>query len=185
MRRSYRINKMQFSVIGVLAQKGSAGFFNPDDTIFVPLSTMQKVLAGVDCLSTLSISVGDKNMMNDVQAAVTERLAEKHRVDPENADFSIVSQADILGTLTQITTTFTLFLASIAGISLLVGGIIGILLEWLIAFAASRIANIATDVSFSSVLLAFGVSAGIDIIFGYYPARRASRLNPIEALRYE
>lgn len=227
-----RINKTQFTVIGVLAKKGSAGFFNPDDMVFVPLSTMQKVLAGVDYLSTLSISVIDKNMMGDVQAAVTERLAEKHRVDPENADFSIVSQADILGTLTSVTTTFTLFLASIAGISLLVGGIgimnmmlttvtertreiglrkaigarrrditwqflaesvlltffgglIGILLGWLIAFAASRIANIATDVSLSSILLAFGVSAGIGIIFGYYPARRASRLNPIEALRYE
>lgn len=230
--KTIRINKMQFTVIGVLAAKGSAGFFNPDDTVFVPLSTMQKILAGVDYISTLAISVGDKNMMDEVQQAVTERLAQKHRVSLENADFSIVSQKDILGTLTQVTTTFTLFLASIAGISLLVGGIgimnmmlttvtertreiglrksvgarrrditlqflteavlltflgglIGILLGWLIAFLASRIANIAIDVSLSSVLLAFGVSAAIGIIFGYYPARRASRLNPIEALRYE
>ncbi len=230
--KTIRINKTQFTVIGVLAKKGSAGFFNPDDMVFVPLSTMQKVLAGVDYLSTLSISVENKNMMNDVQAIVTERLAEKHRVDPENADFSIVSQADILGTLTQVTTTFTLFLASVAGISLLVGGIgimnrmlttvtertreiglrkaigarrrditwqflaeavlltligglIGVLFGWAIAFGVSRFANIATDVSLSSVLLAFGVSAGIGIIFGYYPARRASRLNPMEALRYE
>lgn len=230
--KTIRINKTQFMVIGVLAKKGSAGFFNPDDMVFVPLSTMQKVLAGVDYLSTLSISVENKNMMNDVQAIVTERLAEKHNVDPENADFSIVSQADILGTLTQVTTTFTLFLASVAGISLLVGGIgimnmmlttvtertreiglrkaigarrrditwqflaeavlltligglIGVLFGWAIAFGVSRFANIATDVSLSSVLLAFGVSAGIGIIFGYYPARRAARLNPIEALRYE
>ena len=228
--RTIRINKVNFRVIGILAAKGSAGFFNPDDTVLVPLSTMQKILAGVDFLSTIAISVEDKDLMPEVQERATLLLLEKHHV--AEADFSIVSQADILGTLTQVTNTFTIFLAAIAGISLVVGGIgimnmmlttvtertreiglrkaigakkrdistqflaeaitltalggiIGIIFGWSISFAVSQIAGIATKVSFLSVLLAFGVSGAIGIIFGYYPARRAASLNPIEALRYE
>lgn len=230
--KTIRINKVNFKVIGVLQTKGSGGFFNPDDTVFVPLTTMQKILAGDDFLSTIAVSVVSKELMAQVQEEATFTLAEKHRVDPQSPDFSIVSQADILGTLTQVTDTFTIFLAAVAGISLIVGGIgimnmmlttvtertreiglrkaigakrrdinlqflaeavaltfigglAGVLLGWIISIAVSSIAGIATSVSISSVLLAFGVSAFIGIVFGYYPARRASRLNPIEALRYE
>ncbi len=230
--KTIRISKVNFKVIGVLAAKGSSGFFNPDDTVFVPLSTMQKILAGADYLSTIAVSVQTKELMPQVQDDATAALAAKHRVDPASPDFSIVSQADIIGTLTQVTTTFTIFLASIAGISLVVGGIgimnmmlttvtertreiglrkaigakkrdismqflaeavlltflggiIGVALGWSISFAVSRLAGIATSVSPASVALAFGVSAGIGIIFGYYPARRAAGLNPIDALRYE
>ena len=227
-----RVNKANFRVIGVLETKGSAGFFNPDDTIFVPLSTMQKILAGVDYLSTIAVSVRNKDEMQQAQDEAAYRLSLKHRVDPEAPDFSIVSQADILGALTEVTDTFTIFLASIAGISLVVGGIgimnmmlttvseltreiglrkaigaksrdinmqflaeavaltflggfFGVVLGWLIALAVSQFAGIVTQVSFSSIVLAFGVSAAIGIIFGYYPARPAASLNPIEALRYE
>jgi len=67
----------------------------------------------------------------------------------------------------------------------MLGGIIGIGLGWLAAWSVTHFAAISTKVSLGSVLLAFGVSAGIGIIFGYYPALRASKLNPIEALRYE
>jgi ABC-type antimicrobial peptide transport system permease subunit len=66
-----------------------------------------------------------------------------------------------------------------------VGGVVGVGLGMLISFIVSKVANIATATSLSSVLLSFGVSALIGIIFGYYPARRASLLNPIEALRHE
>jgi putative ABC transport system permease protein len=230
--KDIRINKVNFKVIGVLESKGSAGFFNQDDMIFVPLTTMQKILAGVDYLSTIAVSVDNKDNMSQVQEETTLVLAEKHRVDPESPDFSIVSQADILGALNQVTDTFTIFLASIAGISLIVGGIgimnmmlttvtertreiglrkaigakkkdissqflteailltfiggvMGVVLGWIISVAISHFASITTQVSFSSILLAFGVSAAIGIIFGYYPARRAAGLNPIEALRYE
>ncbi len=65
------------------------------------------------------------------------------------------------------------------------GGVTGIILGWLIAFVISFFTGIATSVSISSIILAFCVSAGIGIVFGYYPARRAAGLNPIEALRYE
>lgn len=230
--KTVRINKVNFKVVGVLQSKGSAGFFNPDDTVFVPLTTMQKILAGADFLSTIAVSVESKDIMPQVQAAATAALAEKHRVDPQNLDFSIVSQADILGALTQVTDTFTIFLAAVAGISLIVGGIgimnmmlttvtertreiglrkaigakkkdiskqflteavmltflggfAGIILGWAISLAVSQFVGIVTKVSWQAVLLAFGVSAAIGIIFGYYPARRAASLNPIEALRYE
>jgi ABC-type antimicrobial peptide transport system permease subunit len=65
------------------------------------------------------------------------------------------------------------------------GGVFGMILGWLISLAVTKFAGISTTISLSSVLLAFGVSAGIGIIFGYYPARRAAKMNPIEALRYE
>ena len=231
--KTIRINKLNFKIIGVLQLKGSAGLgFNPDDTIYVPLTTMQKILSGGEYLSSISISVETKDLMPQVQEEAMLALADKHRVDPASPDFSILSQADILGTLTQVTDTFTIFLAAVAGISLIVGGIgimnmmlttvtertreIGLrkaigakgkhisrqflaeaimltfiggvaggVLGWLISKLVSSFTGLATEVSLSAVLLAFGVSAAIGIVFGYYPARRAAALNPIEALRYE
>ena len=230
--KTIRINRVNFKVIGVLQSKGSAGFFNPDDTVFVPLTTMQKILVGDDSLSTIAISVQSKGLMPQVQEEATAVLIAKHRVDPQSPDFSIISQADILGTLTQVTDTFTIFLAAVAGISLIVGGIgimnmmlttvtertreiglrkaigakkkdismqflaaavtltflgggTGVALGWILSILVSSFSGIATSVSFSTILLAFGVSAAIGIVFGYYPARRAASLNPIEALRYE
>ena len=228
--KTIRINKINFNVIGILNAKGGAGFSGPDDMIFVPLSTMQKILAGVDYLSMMVVSVSDKNKMAEVKNLATNALLNKHRAT--EADFSIISQEDILGTLTTVIDTFTIFLAAIASISLLVGGIgimnmmlttvtertkeiglrkaigakrkdismqflteavmltfvggiLGIILGWLIAFTVTYLGIVKTEVSLSSVFLAFGVSAGIGIIFGYYPARRAALLNPIDALRYE
>ncbi len=230
--KTIRINRLTFTVIGVLQPKGSAGFFNSDDTVFVPLTTMQKILAGADYLSTIAVGVQTKEMMPQVQQEATAILADKHRVDPQSPDFSIVSQADILGTLTQVTNTFTIFLAAVAGISLIVGGIgimnmmlttvtertreiglrksigakkkdismqflaeavmltflggvAGVVLGWVVSGLVTSFAGIATQVSLQAVILAFGVSAAIGIIFGYYPARKAARMNPIDALRYE
>lgn len=228
--QTIKINGVIFKVVGLLESKGGSGFANQDDMVFVPLSTMQKILTGVDYLTTIAISVTDKDTMEDVRAQITEELIKEHRVD--EADFSIISQADILGTLNQVTDAFTLFLAAIASISLVVGGIgimnmmlttvtertreiglrkaigatrkdisiqflteavaltliggaIGVVVGWAVALAVSSLGIIQTQVSFTSVALAFGVSALIGIAFGYYPAHRASRLNPIEALRYE
>ncbi len=228
--QTVRINKVNFIVIGVLATKGGAGYSGPDDMIFVPLSTMQKILSGEDYLTMMTISVADKTKMAEIKEIATITLMDKHRVD--EADFSIISQEDILGTLNTVIDTFTLFLAAIASISLLVGGIgimnmmlttvtertkeiglrkaigakkgdinnqflaeavmltfiggfLGIVLGWLVSFVVSSTGIVTTQVTLSSVLLAFGVSAGIGILFGYYPARRAGMLNPIDALRYE
>ncbi|OHB25668.1 MAG: hypothetical protein A2542_03645 [Parcubacteria group bacterium RIFOXYD2_FULL_52_8] len=228
--QSIRINRINFRVVGVLVAKGGAGFSGPDDMVLVPLSTMQKILVGDDYLSTISVSVADKDRMSELKEVVTQTLLTAHRVD--EADFSVISQEDILGTLSTVVNTFTLFLASIAGISLVVGGIgimnmmlttvtertreiglrkaigakkrdismqflaeaimltcfggvLGVALGWLIAYGVSSLGIVQTSVSLWSVFLAFGVAAAIGISFGYYPARRAAALNPIEALRYE
>ncbi len=228
--KTIKINNAIFRVVGLLASKGGSSFANQDDMVFVPLTTMQKVLAGVDYLSSISVSVASKDQMTTVENEATDLLIAKHRVS--EADFSIISQADILGTLNQVTGAFTLFLAAVAGISLLVGGIgimnmmlttvtertkeiglrksigaksrdiskqflieavaltflgglIGVILGWTVAYVVAKLGLVQTSVSLSSILLAFGVSALIGIVFGYYPARRAASLSPIEALRYE
>lgn len=228
--KTVRINRADFRVVGVLAEKGGVGFSGPDDMIIVPLTTMQKILAGDDYLSAIYISVTDKNRMEEIRTAASDILLARNRLS--EANFSIVSQEDILGALSQVVDTFTIFLASIAGISLLVGGIgimnmmlttvtertkeiglrkavgatrrdinrqflaeaivltgigglFGIALGWGVSFVITYTGIIQTSISLSSVMLAVGVSAVIGIVFGYYPARRAAELNPIEALRYE
>ncbi len=228
--KTIRINGGSYRVIGVLASKGGFGFSGPDGVVFVPITTMQKILTGSDSYSTIAVQVANKDQMKDLQQNITDILMTRHRV--LEADFSVISQEDILGTLSSVITTFTLFLAAIASISLVVGGIgimnmmlttvtertkeiglrkavgakqddiriqflveavmltllggiIGTGIGWLVSFGVTASGILQTSVSLSSVLLACGVSAGIGIVFGYYPAARAARLSPIDALRYE
>jgi len=231
--QAIKINKVEFKVVGVTQTKGGSGFSNQDDVIYVPLTTAQRYLTGGDSVTTISVQANTASEMTTVQAEVNNLLLARHKIsDPLLADFSIMNQADIVAAASSVTGIFTLLLASIAGISLVVGGIgimnmmlttvtertkeiglrksigateqdingqflteavmltflggiFGILLGWLISLAISKFAGMATTVSLSSILLAFGVSAAIGLIFGYYPARRASKLNPIEALRFE
>ncbi len=231
--QTVRINKVDFKVIGITKAKGGFGFGSQDDMIFVPLGTAQRFLAGDTYVTTINVEAQDRGSMAAVQQQITDLLLERHHIgDPQLADFNVLNQADIVATASSITNTFTILLAAIGGISLLVGGIgimnmmlttvtertreiglrkaigakkkdisaqflaesvmltvlggiIGIIIGWLAAQAVTQFAGIKTQVSWSSVLLAFGVSAAIGIIFGYYPARRAAALNPIEALRYE
>ena len=228
-----RINKVDFKVIGITKAKGGTGFGSQDDVVFVPLSTAQRFLAGDNYVTTISIEAANQNEMATIQQQITNLLLSRHNIsNPQLADFQVLNQQDIVQTASSITDTMTILLASIAGISLIVGGIgimnmmlttvtertreiglrkaigdkkkdinlqflseavmltflggfVAILLGWLLSFAVSHFGNIATKISLLSVLLAFGVSAAIGIIFGFYPARRAASLNPIEALRYE
>lgn len=231
--QSIRINKVDFKVIGVTKAKGGSGFTNQDDMIFVPITTAQRFLTGNEYVTTISVEAPDQASMASVQESITSLLLTRHKIsDTTLADFTVLNQQDIIATASSVTNVFTILLASIAGISLLVGGIgimnmmlttvtertreiglrkaiggksrdislqflaesvlltfiggfVGVVLGWLIAKAVTQFANIATQVSISSVLLAFGVSAVIGVVFGYYPARRASKLHPIQALRYE
>lgn len=231
--KSLMINKIPFRVIGVVKSKGGSGFGNQDDRIYVPIVVEQKLMAGNDYVSNINVSAVDQASLTAVQQSVTDTLLARHKItDPTQADFRTLNQADIAATASSITGTFTMLLAAIAGISLLVGGIgimnmmltnvtertreiglrkaigakpndisnqflaeavmltflgglVGIALGWGLAQIASKFAGIATTISGSSVLLAFGVSAGIGIIFGYYPARRAAKMSPIDALRFE
>ncbi len=120
-------------------------------------------------IAGISLLVGGIGIMNMMLTTVTERTREiglRKAIGAKRANISTQFLAE------AIMLTFS-------------GGIIGLILGWLISIAVTQFADIATSVSLSSVLLAFGVSAGIGVVFGYYPARRASGLNPIEALRYE
>ncbi|MHB1769980.1 MAG: ABC transporter permease [Minisyncoccota bacterium] len=229
------INKLLFTIGGVTKTKGSSGFGNQDDTVYIPLGTALQYFAGNGnhYLSTIDIQATSQAAMTQVQNDVTALLLARHGIsDPTKADFSIVNQADIVSAASSITSTFTILLAAVAGISLVVGGIgimnmmltsvtermreiglrkaigatrrdinaqflaeaialtflggaIGILLGWSASFAVTLSGLVTAQVTLPSILLAFGVSAAIGIIFGWYPARRAANLNPIDALRYE
>ncbi|MFZ2187199.1 MAG: ABC transporter permease [Candidatus Moraniibacteriota bacterium] len=231
--QTIRIKNVDFEVIGVTLAKGGSGFANPDDSIYVPLSSAQHFLSGDLFVSTISVAASGQDAIVAVQQQITDLLLRRHNIaDPQSADFSLMNQADIIATASSITGTFTILLASIAGISLLVGGIgimnmmlttvmertheiglrkavgirkkyilwqflaeavaltffggiIGVLLGWIASLAVTQLAGLVTTIAPSSVLLAFGVSAGVGITFGFYPARRAANLSPMEALRYE
>ena len=228
-----RINKIAFKVIGVTVSKGGAGFSNQDDIVFVPLAVSQKQLFGVNFVGSIAIQADDPKQMDAVRDRVGYFLIGRHKIsEAQNADFTIISQADILGTATAVTGVFTTILSGIAAISLLVGGIgimnimlvtitertreiglrkalgaqkktivtqfliesiiltvvggiLGMILGISISFVVSNIIKLPFVLSLSSVFLAFGVSSGVGILFGWYPARKAANLQPIEALRYE
>lgn len=228
-----RIKNVDFEVIGVTVLKGGSGFNNPDDFVYVPITSAQHFLSGDSYVNTISIAAEDQESMVSVQQSISDLLLSRHAInDPTQADFTLVNQNDIIATASSIAGTFTILLSSIAGISLLVGGIgimnmmlttvtertreiglrkavgirrrsirlqflvesivltlfggiIGVILGWMASLLISQFAGLSTVVSLSAIVLAFGVSAGVGIVFGYYPAERAARLSPIEALRYE
>jgi len=231
--QSIRINGQILTVIGVTSSKGGSGFNNPDDAIYVPLSTAQKILFGVNNLTSIAVEAKDSGVMTETQNEIGYFLLARHKIsDPANADFTIFSQNDILNTVSQVTGTFTTLLGGIAAISLLVGGIgimnimlvtvtertreiglrkalgakkrliitqflteailltiiggiVGMALGIIISYILTRVMNMPFTISPFSVILALGVSGGIGILFGWYPAKKAADLLPIEALRYE
>lgn len=122
--KTIRINRIAFKIVGVTAAKGGTGISNQDDMVFVPLSTAQKNLFGVDYLTAISVEAKDKDMLTETQDEIGYFLLTRHNIsDVSKADFKIISQEDVSSAATQVTTTLTTLLAGIAGISLLVGGI--------------------------------------------------------------
>jgi putative ABC transport system permease protein len=232
-----RVKKIPFKVLGVLKKRGeSGGFGSRDDMICIPYTTAMRRLQGIDYIQSVDVRAVSSNQMEEAQAQIEELLRIRHRIAPgAEDDFNVGNMSEIAESAAESTKMMTVLLGSIAGISLLVGGIgimnimlvsvterireIGlrmavgarekdILLQFLteavvlslmggligIGFgvgASKLIKNIQmfssfkTVVSLDSVLLAFGFAAAIGIFFGFYPARKASRLDPIEALRYE
>ena len=232
--KTIQIRGQPFEVLGILAEKGEAGFNRPDEEIFIPTSTAQfRVFGGRNRLSSIFAQVASQDLMDQAFAEIDATLRREHRVRPgEAVDFSVRNSSDLIATFNETNETFALLLAGIAGISLIVGGIgimnimlvsvtertreIGvrkalgatrgaILFQFLIealvlcvmggvigvlagvggAMAISRFAEWNTAISPQSIVMALAFSAGIGLFFGLWPAQRAAKLNPIDALRYE
>jgi putative ABC transport system permease protein len=229
-----RIANQPFRVIGVMSRKGqSAMGQDQDDAVFVPYTTVQKRIQGVQHVSNISVLVAEDAKSSDVSAAISTLLRRRHALLPtDDDDFMLRTPEEMATVLTQTTDTMTYLLASVAAVSLLVGGI-GIMNIMLVsvtertreiglrravgarrrdvlgqfvieamaltlagglagigvgvggAWAVSELLNWTTVVSPSAVLVSFGFAAIVGMIFGFFPARRAAGLNPVDALHYE
>jgi len=229
-----QLRGITFDVVGILAEKGAAGHARPDDQIFIPQSTAQyRVMGGRDRLNTIYAATETPDELDMAYAEIDRIMRREHRIRAaEDGDFNISNAADFLETFSQTRQTFTLLLAGIAGISLLVGGIgimnimlvsvtertreIGvrkalgatkraILIQFLVealflctlggllgvgagygaAEIMTRVQGWETAVAPEAVVAALVFSAAVGLFFGIWPARRASLLDPIDALRYE
>ena len=232
--KTIRINKIPFIVMGVLAEKGQGSFGqDQDDIIFAPFRTVQKKLMGVNHVQQIVVSAVSESLVEKAKGEIEQTLIiHQNKLKNGEPDFTLHTLSEITNILGAITNVLTILLASIASISLLVGGIgimnimlvsvtertreiglrlavgapgrailtqflseaialcllggfIGILLGYGITALVSNIMNWPVIISPGSVLLAFGFASFVGIVFGYFPARKASRLNPIEALRFE
>ncbi len=228
-----KINQDNFMVVGLLIKKGQQGWMNMDDQILIPLTTAQKRVFGTDYVTGITVKVINEQRINEAFLEVEKILRRQHRLrrDQDN-DFSIRNQADVISTFQETNKTFGFLLASIAGVSLIVGGIgimnimlvsvtertreigirkaigaksrdilmqflvestalslsggvIGILLGIFLSYALSTWAQWNTLISPFSIIMSFGFATAVGLFFGIYPAKKASALDPIIALRYE
>jgi putative ABC transport system permease protein len=231
---SIRIKSLPFQVIGVLKDKGESGMGqDQDDIILAPYTTVQRRLAAIDYINGIYASAVSEEKSGVAIAEVEEILRRTHKLqESQENDFRVMSQSELLETVSTVTDILTYLLAVIAGISLLVGGIgimnimlvsvtertreiglrmsiggrgkdilrqflvesmvmsilggiFGVIFGYLLAKIAGTLMSSPIVVTMKSVILAFIVCFAIGVFFGWYPAKKAANLNPIDALRYE
>lgn len=228
-----KINKVPFQVIGVLPEKGANTWRDQDDVIVIPLNTAMRRLLGKDYVDSIDIEAADASQLEVAQDEVLDLVEKRRRMTTsQQGSFEVRNMAEVQAALSETSKTLSWLLASIATISLIVGGIgimnimlvsvtertreiglrkaigakrrdilmqflieamvvsvvgglLGITLGWSATFLMSKLAGWAAFISMQAVVLAFFFSAGIGVVFGLWPAKKASLLNPIEALRYE
>jgi putative ABC transport system permease protein len=227
--QNIKINGTNYKVVGITEEKGG----NSDGVVYIPLNTAATSLVGERDYSQVTVKVGDENLVDSVALKIENEIVKYYRVKSiDEANATVFTSKDILSLAQSITGIFTTLLASIAGISLvvggigimnimlvsvtertkeiglrkavgakqnailtqfllesvvltLVGGLIGIVVGAGLALLVGQLGNIPVIVSWQSIVLATSVSISIGILFGFYPAYRAAKLNPIDALRYE
>ena len=229
-----RIKDMPFKVVGVMGVKGGQGWGgSQDDVILVPLTTAMRKLMSRTSVNAIAVSAVSEREVPAASEQITELLRQRHRIrNGMDQDFFLFTQQEIASSAAETSKVMTLLLASIAAVSLMVGGIgimnimlvsvtertreigirraigarrrdimmqflaesaflslaggaLGVALGIGAATAVTQIARWPTMIQPAAIILAFGFSTAIGIFFGYYPALRASGLDPVEALRYE
>lgn len=230
--KAIRINRTSYEVVGVLPEKGSAAFRDHDDTVRLPITTAMYRLLGKRFVDGIDVEIDRVENMPQAQDEILVVMSQRHGRRPQDRAFDVRNMAEIQDALGATTRIMSILLASIAGISLVVGGIgimnimlvsvtertreiglrkaIGarsqdILIQFLIeALAISLLGGLSglalgvgvsigmargagwpMEINTLSVIIAFGFSVLIGIFFGLWPAMKASRLDPIDALRYE
>jgi putative ABC transport system permease protein len=236
--QTIKIKGQSFKVIGTLKSRGTTGVFSFDDTLYIPLQTVQKKLSGIDYLQTIIFKLKDMSKLDLTIAQATDIMRTQHHItNPDDDDFAVNSIVEILNILDTVFFAINALLLALTSISLVVGGvgimnvmyvavaertfeiglkksvgardgsilgqflfeaifltlfggIIGVAVGFLITSGAEIVIAsfgyaINLSITWWSVAVGFGFSATIGIIFGYWPARNASRLTPMEALRKE
>jgi putative ABC transport system permease protein len=233
LNRTIRIGGQSFTVIGLFKEKGGQGFRNPDDAVYVPVTTAMRRLFGLQNIQNISCQARSEGLMSQAQTELETVLRKSHKIGGEAAnDFLVFNQADFAQAQSDQQDTFSNLIKWLAVVSLVVGGIgimnimlvtvtertreIGIrkaigakrrnilaqfLMEALFLSLVGGLVGVAAGVwgsqiigqtnnwkiviAMETVVMAFSLSAVVGVMSGIYPAFKASKLNPIEALRYE
>lgn len=232
--KSIRLKTFSCLIIGILESKGQSMMGNDqDDTIVMPIKTVQRRLAGNQDVKMIRISVKPNIDTDVVNRAITLLLRDRrHLSDREKNDFSVLDTREITKALTGSTKVMTMLLGAVAAVSLIVGGIgimnimlvsvtertreigirmaigalerevllqflveavvlsslggiIGIILAIIASAGLSHVMSVPYILDFDMMGIAFAFSAVVGVVFGFFPARNAARLNPIDALRHE
>lgn len=231
--KTIKINRVNFTVVGIAPVKGTMGPNDQDDIVYIPVTTAMHRLFGKDYLDNIFVEVADEGSIDLAKEEIEDLIKKRHKLfQSEEDSFHIRDMSEIQEMLSTTMQTMSLLLGAIAAISLLVGGIgimnimlvsvtertreiglrkavgarkIDIMAQFLIesivmtlsggffgvvfgclsAFTLSYFAGWSVKVTSSSILLATTFSVMVGLFFGLWPAKRASELDPVEALRYE